>query len=234
MVREATLIRTCYKDRVPGKKTSASSGSTPLSSSSPSPSGTSVASTRWPWLRSLSYSLIVALSPAVWVIETQSCSGEAGASGTTRELTGSQLFSELSIESPFDAAWIGTILCLMLAAPFLAYYARTPLLRVGLHVVGLLGAAFGTLSTFTLVMFVIFATRMVRPAGFLVLVLGTLPLIEGLVRLVLGGRELVAARRALASPSGNAPAPEPEEPEEPQEKTDSAPVSETTEEREDG
>lgn len=152
---------------------------------SETPSDATPPSARWPWLRSLLYSFVVALSPAVWVVETQSCSGSGG---ETRELSGADLFAQLDVED-IDQLWIGALFVLMLAAPFLAWRARTPLRRFAWHGVSLLGAAFGALATFTLVMFVLFASRIVRPVGYVVLALSLVPVVESIVRLVLGWRE---------------------------------------------
>jgi hypothetical protein len=165
-------------------------------------------STRWPWLRSVAYSLIVALSPAIWVVETQSCSGEAAVGPSSVERTGADLFSRLGLVA-FDQLWVGAVMVLMLAIPFLAWRAPTPLARLVWHVAGLLSAMFGAMMTAMVVMFVLFAVRVVRPAGYLALLLGALPVIESVVRIVYGTIELRAAR---ASPPAATPPETPSEP----------------------
>lgn len=145
------------------------------------------ASLRWPWLRSAIYGAVVALSPAVWVVETQSCSAP-GESTAPVELTGIQLVEHMQVE-PFDLTWMGLVVALAFAAPFFAYEAKSRAARLSWHVAGLLSGAFTTMLTIATVTFAIFAARVLRPAGHLAVVLAALPVIESIVRIVLTLRE---------------------------------------------
>lgn len=151
-------------------------------------------STRWPWLRSALYGAVVALSPAVFVLETQSCSGEAGHAAPPVELTGLQLLGRFDVE-PLHAVWMVLVIVLAFAAPFLAWQEPRARARIAWHVASLLSAAMTALLTFAVVSFAIFATRVLRPAGHLALVLVALPVVESIVRIVLSIREVRAGAR---------------------------------------
>ncbi len=154
-------------------------------------------SARWPWLRSLGYSLMTLLSPAVWVIDTSSCEG---ASAEATPLTGVQLVQGMDVSGVPDILLVIAMIAVTLGAPWLAWRARKPLARLGWHTLGLLGAVAGMLATGLVVYFTIFHVREVQAAGYLVLALGGAPVIESVVRIGLGIGEL-RAHRARAGPS---------------------------------
>jgi hypothetical protein len=160
-------------------------------------SPTDRASTRWPWLRSAIYGAVVALSPAVFVLETQSCSGEAGAETPPAELTGIELVARWDVE-PFDAVWMTALVAFAFLAPFFARIEPRPRVQLAWHVAALVTAAFTAALSVAVIAFAIFATRVLRPAGHLAVVLVMLPVIESFVRLVLAVRELRAGARPAA------------------------------------
>lgn len=169
----------------------------PAAKGAPAPSG------RWPWLRSVAYSLMVFLSPAVWVIDTSSCTAEgAEVERTTR--TGIELARGMGVAGVPDTVIFVGLLAIMLVAPWLAWRARTPLARLGFHVLGLLTALFGMMCAWFLVFFALFEIREVQPVGYLVLVLSFVPLIESFARVALGVIEVRAHRRAQPPRAGPA------------------------------
>jgi hypothetical protein len=156
-------------------------------------------SARWPWLRSAVYSLMVFLSPAVWVIDTTSCA-EEGVEAETTTRTGVELARGMGVVGVPDTIVFVGLIVLMIAAPWLAWRARTPLARVGFHILGLLLALFGMMCSGFLVFFTLFHIREVQPVGYLVLLLSFVPVIESFARIALGVTEARAQRPARAGP----------------------------------
>jgi len=160
-------------------------------------------SARWPWLRAVAYSLIVFLSPAIWVIDTSSCTAE-GVDVETTSHTGIELAQGMGVQGVVETVTFFGLLVIMLAAPWLTTHARTPLRRLGLHVLGLAGAIFGLLYAGMVVFFTLFQSREVQPVGYLVLLLAVLPVIESFARIAAGVTEVRAhrLRPARAGPRG--------------------------------
>lgn len=148
------------------------------------------ASIRWPWSRSVLGGAIGLLLPFVWVVEASECG-----SHTTTELTGAALVRALPIQDP--ELWVTAVLVLLsLAAPWIAAGIVQQGPRLAVLVVGALGALVTTLFGAGMLLVTLFATRTLRPAGYVVLAILVLYALDALARLGFGVREWRAARRA--------------------------------------
>lgn len=146
-------------------------------------------SARHPWSRSVLGVGILFLLPFVWVLEVEECGSHASV-----ELTGDALFARFDTEAP--ETWVfflAVVFCL--AAPWIAAAMVREAPRFFAHVLGLL-ASLATSTVIGAMFFLsLFSTRVIRPAGYVVLTILVLLSVDALVRLVFSVQELVRSRR---------------------------------------
>ncbi|MDP3154637.1 MAG: hypothetical protein Q8N23_18305 [Archangium sp.] len=150
-------------------------------------------STRRPWIRSGLMGLVPLLLPFVWVLELDAC---GHAVPLEKELTGLMVFGRFDVEG-----WL-LVAAVMLAAlitPYLAAKVSQLGSRVWLHVVGLVAAGLAGYVAFFGMFFTLFADRVVRGVGWVVLAAFALSFVDAVVRVVWSTQEWLRARALTSS-----------------------------------
>ncbi len=128
-------------------------------------------SARWPWARAGLSAIIAAVLPLTWVVQIEGCSQAVGptTSGPIvgRASTGLDLLRDLE-PSALQLGLALAVALIVLAEPTWSAMASRASSRVAVHLVGLLATAGFWLEGLTLV-FGATGTRLVQPAGYLVL-----------------------------------------------------------------
>ena len=133
------------------------------------------------------------LLPFVWVLELDSC---GHAVPLEKEITGLMVFGRFDVEG-----WL-LVAAVMLAAlitPYLAAKVSHLGSRVWLHVAGLVAAALAGYVAFFGMFFTLFADRVVRGVGWLVLAAFAGSFVDAVVRVVWSTQEWLRARKLTSS-----------------------------------
>ncbi len=148
-------------------------------------------SARVPWVRASLMGLWPLLLPFVWVLELDSCGHPIP---LETELTGRMVLGKFELE-----AWMLAvpILLLVVLTPYLARWVQRLGLRVWVHVLGFIAAAFAAYLGFFAMFFTLFSDR--RPWGMGWVVMGTFvdSFLDALLRVVWSTQEW---RRAKTQP----------------------------------
>lgn len=137
--------------------------------------------------------LVPLLLPFVWVLELDSC---GHAVPLEKEITGLMVFGRFDVEG-----WLllAAVMLVSVSPPFLAAKISHLGHRVWLHVAGLVAAAVaGYLSLFG-IFFALFADRVVRGVGWLVLAAFAVSLVDAVLRVVWSTQEWLRARAITSS-----------------------------------
>lgn len=145
-------------------------------------------STRRPGIRSGLMGLVSLLLPFVWVMELDSC---GHAVPLEKEITGLMVFGRFDVEG-----WllVASVLLVMLGTPFVAAKISQLGYRVWLQVTGLLAAGLAGYVALFGMFFALFADRVVKGVGWLVIAAFVGSFIDAVLRVVWSTQEWLRAR----------------------------------------
>ena len=137
--------------------------------------------------------LVPLLLPFVWVLELESC---GHAVPIEKEITGLMMFGRFDVEG-----WllVASVMLVALITPFLAMKLSHLGYRVWIHVAGLIAAGFAGYGALFGMFFALFADRVVRGVGWLVLACFLGSFVDAVVRVVWSTQEWLRARKLTSS-----------------------------------